>query len=118
MGMMYWTTTGLNESIKDRNTGMWTAPNVAKMRNMWDNGLNNAIMSRVNGQVNTKGFAGGYVFKSFMPNFVMIDFADAAKCREIYDLNTVAAVDITATVNELKRLQGLLDKLPNQGRIA
>jgi hypothetical protein len=89
MGMMYWTTTGLKESIKDRNTGMWTAPNVARLQNMWDNGLNNAIMSRVNEKVNTKGFAGGYKFKAFMPNIVMIDFADEEKCKHIFELNTI-----------------------------
>nr|MCU0978542.1 hypothetical protein [Pirellulaceae bacterium] len=89
MGMMYWTTTGIFESIKKRNDTMWTQPKVQKLQNMWDNGLNNAIMSRVNTEVATKGFAGGYVFKAFMPNFIMIDFADDRKCTEIFELNTI-----------------------------
>ena len=88
MGMMYWTTTGIFESIKERNDTMWTQPNVARLQNMWDNGLNNAIMSRVNKDT-TKGFSGAYVFKAFMPNFIMIDFADEAKCKHIFELNTI-----------------------------
>jgi len=31
-----------------------------------------------------------------MPNFVMIDFADAGKCRTIYDMNSVAATALTS----------------------
>lgn len=89
MGMMYWTTTGLIGNIQTRNDGMWTAPNVAKMRDMWDNGLEHAITSRVNHYTNMTGFTGGQVIKAFMPNMIMIDFADARKCKEIFELNTV-----------------------------
>jgi len=41
------------------------------------------------------GSSGG-VLKAFMPNFVMIDFADAGKCRTIYDMNSVAATALTS----------------------
>lgn len=98
MGMMYWTSTGMNESIRDRNTGMWSAPNVARLKNMWDGGLNSAIMSRVNKYASIKGFGGGQVLKAFMPNIVMIDFADQEKCKHIFELNTMP---VTFLVNAL-----------------
>jgi len=89
MGMMYWTTTGLKQSIQVRNDGMWTPPNIQRMRDMWDRGLENAITSRVNHYMNMDGFAGGQRIKTFMPNLIMIDFADQQKCKEIFELNTV-----------------------------
>lgn len=98
MGMMYWTTTGVTQSIRDRNTRMWTAPNVAKLQNMWEGGLNNAIMSRVNAFASIDGFAGGQMIKAFMPNIIMIDFADAEKCQDIFELNIVP---VTFIVNAL-----------------
>jgi hypothetical protein len=98
MGMMYWTTTGIRESIRERNNGMWTAPNVARLQNLWEDGLNTAIMSRVNAYARIDGMAGGHVLKAFMPNIVMIDFADADKCAQIFELNTVP---VTFLVNAL-----------------
>jgi len=98
MGMMYWTTTGINESIRTRNEGMWTAPNVARFKNLWESGLNAAIMSRVNAYAKIDGFAGGQTLKAFMPNFVMIDFADKEKCKHIFELNTIP---VTFFVNAL-----------------
>ncbi|HTE40376.1 MAG TPA: hypothetical protein VK629_06095 [Steroidobacteraceae bacterium] len=100
MGMMYWTTTGIFESIKKRNNGMWAKPNVAKLQSMWDNGLNNAIMSRVNTVAKIDGFAGGHIFKSFMPNIVMIDFADDEKCRQIFELNTTPVTFLVDALGE------------------
>jgi hypothetical protein len=100
IGMMYWTTTGIFESIKKRNVGMWTKPNVAKLQNMWDNGLNNAIMSRVNAVAKIDGFAGGHIFKSYMPNIVMIDFADDDKCRQIFELNTTPVTFLVDALGE------------------
>lgn len=89
LGMMYWTTTGVNESIRNRNTGMWTAPNVARFQNLWENGMNSAVMSRVNAFAKMDGFAGAQTIKAFMPNIVMIDFADEEKCKNIFELNTI-----------------------------
>jgi hypothetical protein len=88
MGMMYWTTTGINDSIRERNDGLWTTPNVARLKEMWHNGLQTAIESRISKYTKIKGFAGGHKLKAFMPNFVMIDFADEAKCKHILELNT------------------------------
>lgn len=100
MGMMYWTTTGMNESIRDRNTGMWSAPNVARLKNMWDGGLNSAIMSRVNKYASIKGFGGGQVLKAFMPNIVMIDFADEEKCKHIFELNTMPVTFLVSALGD------------------
>ena len=90
MGMMYWTTTGIFESIRDRDTGMWSQPNVQRMKDMWNNGLNEAITSRMNKFSKIDGFDKGTVLKAFMPNIVMIDFADEQKCKHILELNTIA----------------------------
>ena len=88
VGMMYWTTTGINESIRDRNDGMWTQPNVQRLHSMWNNGLESAIASRTEKLSRIDGFDKAAVLKAFMPNIVMIDFADAEKCRHIFELNT------------------------------
>lgn len=88
MGMMYWTSTGLFESIKDRNDGMWTQPGVDKLKRMWKQGLEQAVQDRAGKYANINGFAGGQKLKAFLPNFVMIDFADPTKCGEIFELNT------------------------------
>ncbi len=89
MGMMYWTTTGLTGSIQTRNDGMWAQPKVARLQGMWNQGLDDAVTSRVNKYTNINGFAGGQVLKAFMPNMIMIDFADAHKCQQIFELNTI-----------------------------
>lgn len=88
VGMMYWTTTGINESIRDRNTGMWSQPNVARLKQMWEGGLSDAIESRNNKFRKIDGFDSGVTLKAFMPNIVMIDFAEPIKCGHIFELNT------------------------------
>jgi hypothetical protein len=94
--MMYWTTTGLTESIYKRNEKMWSEPKVAKLRQLWSEGLADSIESRLASNVDPTAAASGRVLKAFMPNFVMIDFADAGKCRTIYDMNSVAATALTS----------------------
>lgn len=105
MGMMYWTTTGMNESIKDRNATMWTTPNQQRLADMWNSGLESAITSRANKYANIDGLAGGQTLKAFMPNFVMIDFADKAKCDFIFELNTIP---VTVLVSSRPRILGNL----------
>jgi hypothetical protein len=95
MGMMYWTTTGVMESIHDRNEGMWSSKGVGKLRTMWENGLAESIELRIANNIDPTSYASAPVLKTFMPNFVMIDFADDYKCSEIYDLNRVAATELT-----------------------
>jgi hypothetical protein len=88
MGMMYWTTTGMNESIKERNATMWSPPNVKRLKQMWEAGLQDAIEARNNTFRRIDGFDSATKLKAFMPNFVMIDFADPTKCDAIFELNT------------------------------
>ena len=90
IGMMYWTTTGLIESIKKRDDGMWDAPNVSKMKQLWGQGLGDFVNARVSLPSNNPLAAAQQRLK-FFPNIVMIDFADNAKCRQIRDLNDLTA---------------------------
>jgi hypothetical protein len=87
MGMMYWTTTGLKESIYKRDKGMWTEPNKAKLKGLWRNGMEDAVKAAAPKSTDFGSYAAGPVIKTFMPNFIMIDFADDDKCQTIYDLN-------------------------------
>ncbi len=95
MGMMYWTTTGVFESIKERDATMWTKVKKQSLRKLWTQGLYESITERIGAVIDGKAHANGPVLKAFMPNFVMIDFASEDKCETIFDLNTVASVDLT-----------------------
>ena len=61
---------------------------------------NGAIMSRVSKYANINGFGGGQILKAFMPNMVMIDFADAPKCQEIFELNTVPVTFLVGALGD------------------
>jgi hypothetical protein len=93
MGMMYWTTTGLLGSIKARNDRMWKSSQRVSLVRTWNNGLRESIDNQLNGNIDPFD-AGGALLKTFMPNFVMIDFADSDKCDLIMDLNTVGAQEL------------------------
>jgi hypothetical protein len=94
VGMMYWTTTGLFESIKKRDDGMWDTPNISKMKALWGKGLGDFVNARVS-LPSTNPLAKAQQRRSFFPNIVMIDFADDAKCQQIRDLNDLAASHLT-----------------------
>lgn len=95
MGMMYWTTTGLLESIRDRNNTMWTPNKISQMTTLWRHGLSDSIQDRMVRNVDPTSYGSGTLLKAFMPNIVMIDFADPSKCRTIYNLNGIAATVLT-----------------------
>ncbi len=95
MGMMYWTTTGLLESIRERNDSMWSGKNVSAMTRLWRQGLSESIQDRMVRHVDPTTYGAGSVLKAFMPNIVMIDFSDPSKCRTIYNLNGIAATVLT-----------------------
>jgi hypothetical protein len=97
IGMMYWTTTGLIESIKKRDDGMWDSPNVAKMKALWGQGLGEFVDSRVSLPAKN-ALAKGQQRRGFFPNIVMIDFADDTKCQQIRDLNDLAAHHLASLV--------------------
>ncbi|HTE44194.1 MAG TPA: hypothetical protein VK636_03030 [Gemmatimonadaceae bacterium] len=86
IGMMYWTTTGLIESIKKRDDGMWDTPNIAKMKKLWEQGLGDFVNARVS-LPDTNPMTIAQQRRSYFPNIVMVDFADQAKCQRIRDLN-------------------------------
>jgi len=94
MGMMYWTSTGLLENIKDRNKEMWKPKKVAALNRMWKSGLEDSINSRLTQAIDPTSYSSGGLLKAFMPNIVMIDFADPSKCQTIYELNFIAATSI------------------------
>jgi hypothetical protein len=90
IGMMYWTTTGLIESIRKRDNGMWDAPNVAKMKTLWGHGLGDFVNARVS-LPSTNPLADAQQRRSFFPNIVMMDFADFSRCKQVRDLNDLTA---------------------------
>lgn len=89
MGMLYWTTTGLTESIRVRNETMWSPPNVVNLKKLWYEGLAEYVGKRTGGLIVPKTSI-GTSRKMFMPNIIMIDFADDVKCKVIYELNLTA----------------------------
>jgi hypothetical protein len=92
--MMYWTSTGLTESIETRNDTMWAPPNVVKMKKLWKEGLEEYI-EYTNPLALPEGSpAVGPTRKRYMPNIVMIDFATDAKCRIIRGLNDISPDDL------------------------
>ena len=92
--MMYWTSTGLLESIEKRDADMWEAPNVVKMKKLWKEGLEEYI-EYTNPLALPQGSpAIGPTRKRYMPNIVMVDFADARKCKIIRELNDLSPSDL------------------------
>jgi hypothetical protein len=89
IGMMYWTTTGLFESIKKRDKGMWEPPNISKMKAIWGQGFGNFVDGFIS-LPSTNPMAKAQQRHRFFPNIVMIDFADHAKCQQIRDLNDLS----------------------------
>jgi len=96
MGMMYWTTTGIFESIADRNEQMWAQKNIGGIDTMWLKSFT-AFLEYFESSLpqNTQvSYSSGGTLKLFMPNIVMIDFSNDEKCNYIYGLNTVAATKL------------------------
>lgn len=101
MGMMYWTTTGLKESIFKRDEKMWSTPNQQKLKALWAGGMKLNYTDRLGGtDVQQPGHA--QTLKAFMPNFVMIDFADPFKCKTIYELNEMSPTEMSRALQGYK----------------
>lgn len=94
VGMMYWTTTGLVESIRKRDNGMWDAPNISKMKALWGQGLGDFVNARVS-LPSTNPLADAQQRRSFFPNIVMMDFATQNRCQQIRDLNDLTAAHLS-----------------------
>ena len=89
IGVMYWTTTGLKKSILARDATMWNDNNKSGLQSIWQSGFDIFMGEALPQHIPMTPSAGGTV-KMFMPNVVMIDFADEPKCKHIYDLNDLA----------------------------
>lgn len=89
IGVMYWTTTGLKKSILERDSTMWNDNNKSGLQSIWQSGFDIFMGEALPKNVKMTASAGG-TLKMFMPNVVMIDFADETKCKHIYDLNDLA----------------------------
>jgi hypothetical protein len=121
MGMMYWTTTGLKESIQQRNDQMWTGSNVTALKQLWKRGMADSIHNRLQSRnLDLTQHSSGGLLKTFMPNIVMIDFADDSKCKTIYELNKVAAISLSlassALSQEVKQLEAKYAELQRNMR--
>lgn len=108
MGMMYWTSTGLLESIKERNDKMWSIDKHShkSMESVWDKLLVEAIGLRT-GNINGAEYSAGGILKVYMPNIVMIDFADGTKGNIIKELNTITATRLVKAFQEDHRRANL-----------
>jgi hypothetical protein len=96
MPMMYWTTTGIFESIENRNEEMWEPPNVQKMKNLWKSGAKEMVEYRNPLTLPQGSPLAGITRKRLIPNIVMMDFADPGKCQTIRDLNDMSPEDWAA----------------------
>jgi len=94
IGMMYWTTTGLVESIRKRDSGMWDTPNIARMKTLWSRGLRDYVDDRIS-LPTSNSLAKAQQRRGFFPNIVMMDFADDRRCQIIHGLNSLTAGEVT-----------------------
>jgi hypothetical protein len=94
MGMMYWTTTGVAGSIENRNKKMWEPKHRQELRDLWQAGMGTAVKARAPEGIDPDTIAGGAIFKRFLPNIIMIDFASPNKCRTIFRLNQLIPTDL------------------------
>lgn len=101
IGMMYWTSTGAFRSVEKRNKRMWR--DHSGMGDLWLSSFQDYIDNAMPDNINKCSFSAGGALKMFMPNIVMIDFADALKCEQIYGLNALSGnmlVDIYSKLIE------------------
>lgn len=105
MGMMYWTTTGVFGNIQERDKQMWSGKAKAGLDAIWNAGFSAYFEQVLPGNVGYDVGSGG-TLKTFMPNFVMIDFSSLEKCEHIYFLNTMAAVQIAVATQRLNEKYG------------
>ena len=101
MGMIYWTTTGFKRSIRERNKAMWDVFGQQMLQNLWVDCLQDSITRRVGDRWDFRDYSHGGTIKTYMPNIVMIDFANLRKCTFIRSLNDVAATQFTQAVRNV-----------------
>jgi hypothetical protein len=121
LGMMYWTlTTKVGEklmktfeSIQARDRKMWNSGQQA-LTSVWRAGVKDHIIARAGHQhrqwlsVGYPPTAMGRSAKSFMPNIVMMDFADANRCATVWNLNLSTADMMARMGNDLTNVGNIL----------
>lgn len=105
--MMYWTQTGFVRSIKGRDEKAWTDGAKDRLRQLWAEGGYNYMNDAVPAAFPLDSHATN--FQIYLPNFIMVDFADMDKGQTIFDLNLL-------TRNQIVQLNASVD-LPRQGRV-
>ena len=92
LGMMYWTATGSLSSIRKRNENvMWGQTGVDRMGELWREGLEHSVTTQLaRDKIKVRTYGGVRRVKAYIPNVIMIDFADLNKCKTIFALNKVA----------------------------
>lgn len=121
LGMMYWTlTTKIGEkllktfeSIQVRDRKMWNSGQQALVK-AWRAGVRDHIVARA-GHQHRQWLANGYPAtamgrsaKSFMPNIIMMDFADPDRCATIWNLNLTTDDMMARMGNDLTNVGSIL----------
>jgi hypothetical protein len=88
MRMMYWTQTGVVRSIKGRDEKAWTTGSIDKLRQLWAEGGYKEVKANAPQGLNLNSNAVNY--QAYLPNFIMIDFANLHKGSTIRDLNDLS----------------------------
>ena len=97
--MMYWTQTGVIRSIKSRDKMAWTPGATDRMKQLWADGAYDHLKGGVLLSKRMTNLA--TPFEVYLPNFILIDFANDMKGQTIYDLNTLSRSDIIALNQQL-----------------
>ena len=92
MRMMYWTQTGMVRSIKGRDEKAWTTESKDKLKQLWADGGYDYMKDNVPRAFGLESHSTN--FKLYLPNFIMIDFANKDKGQTIYNLNLLSRPDI------------------------
>ncbi len=104
LGMMYWTTTGVVESIKKRDDSMWNGKNRFGLDKVWLQAVNQYYDAALPRNVDQQSFGSAGMLKLFMPNIVMVDFADETKGKYVYDLNGLASTKLVQATTDLYKM--------------
>src|SRR5215813_8467556 len=88
MGMVYITTTGYCENIKDRDKRMWKPKYVQPIFDLWeDQNVRDTTRALMPRGVNTTQGSAAAVIARCRPKMVFIDFVDSRRCAMVYKLN-------------------------------
>jgi hypothetical protein len=123
MGMLYWTSTGMLESIENRNDKMWEGTNLEKLKELYSYGFYDSILSKVPHNVNTTSHSAAALLSAAVPNIIMIDFVDDDKCSTIYNLNKLPSDKLVqlAKVDEKRkeeRKEAIIEGIKQGGMMA